>query len=109
MLAGLHMNRGFIMAIAFVAISCAIVLCGCSSQALSINNATARPAVNSRSMVTPVPTPSRGPGGQIYGHVYLNGTPVEDAQVEAVSENGAYRVTNTANDTACLENIVRGD
>lgn len=49
-------------------------------------------------MATPAPAPSRGPGEQIYGNVYLNSTPVENAQIEAVSADGTYRITNTTND-----------
>jgi hypothetical protein len=91
------MNKGYILALAFVAISCMIMSGGCSSQAPSVNTSTATPTASPRIMATPSPAPSRGPGGPIYGNVYLNGTPVEDAKVKAVSADGAYRETITTN------------
>jgi hypothetical protein len=93
------MNREYILAIAFAALVCVIMICGCTSQPPTTNNLTAVPTVTAQSRATPVPIPPRGTGDQIYGHIYLNGTPVEDARVEAVSADGTYRRVNTTNES----------
>ncbi|MGA9139336.1 MAG: hypothetical protein WBZ29_03870 [Methanocella sp.] len=84
-----------IATIAIAAVVFAIALGGCTGQPPSVNNTTVVPAAVTQRMATPVPAQYQGPGDMIYGHVNLNNTPVENAQVEAVSANGTYSVRNT--------------
>jgi hypothetical protein len=92
------MTEKFIIAtMAITAITCAILLCGCSSLPPSANNTTARLFAVPQAMVMQAAGPSPGPGDVIYGHVYLNGTPVENAEVTVASIDGAYSTQDTTN------------
>ncbi len=74
-----------VVALALATFTCAVLLSGCVGQG----------PPGAAPTIAPGPGPDSSPGRPISGHVYIEGVPVEDARVEAVSADGALNVHNT--------------
>jgi hypothetical protein len=83
--------------IVLIAIICAILVGVYDSPASPNGNMATTPSAAMQGTAGQAVGPSTVPDGTIYGHVYLNGTPVEDAKVIAISADGNYTLQDTTN------------